>query len=238
MQTRIIIIVIILLTAYCCGNKQIEQNEYYRFGRQITPSGKYVIYDYARYGAMAWSSDISGTELFRIDEQFREGKGLKLNGALSEWLSDDTLLVYNFNSGLEQPKDTLPIKTNFKKFGDFIVKTVYYTSNAGFRVMRNFDSVTTTNDSIFIKTIFENGEIEILRFPLGATTIKSTSDSIIYIAIYNRLHKGMDFSYKNDDGTFTEGLPRVGTTWYDLIPKKRISIEGLNERKIFWDIEK
>ena len=237
MHIRIIIIVIILFTACYCENKQIKQ-QYYRFGKQITPSGKYVIYDYARFGTMAWSSDILGTELFRIDEKFREGQGIRLGGTISEWLSNDTLLVYNFDSELKQPKDTLPIKTDFKEIGDFIVKIVYYKANSWTTVCRNFDSVTTTNDSIFVKTVFENGEIEVLRFPLGATTIKSISDSITHITIHTRLRKKMNFSLKNPDGTFTEGLTSVGTIGYDLKPKKRISAEGFTERKIFWDIEK
>jgi len=237
MQTRIVITIIILLTACCCRNEQVKQNEYYEFGRQITPSGKYVIYHYARHGEMAWSSKILGTELFGINENFREGEGIRLGGTISEWISKDTLLVYNFDSELEQPKDTLPIKTDFKKVGDFIVKTVYYKANSWTTVSRNFDSVTITNDSLFVKTIFENGKIEVLRFPLGATIIKSKSDSIVYIADM-RLTKNMDFSRKNPDGTFTEGLPSVGTIWYNLKPKKRISTEGLSERKIFWDIEK
>ena len=238
--TKIIITVIFSLAICCCGNKQVEQHEYYQFGKQITPSGKYVIYNYGRHGAMAFSSDIVGTELFEANEEFKEGKGVKLDGAISEWLSDDTLLVYDFNlkSESEQPKDTLPIKTDLKRVGDFTIKMVYYIPNSWTMVARNFDSVTTTNDSIFVKTIFENGKIEILRFPLGATTIISKCDSIIQIAVHARLRKSMDVSRKNPDGTFTEGLPAVGTIWYNLKPKHRISIDGLNERKIFWDIAK
>lgn len=237
MYIRIATIVIALIT-FACGNEQVEQYEYYKFSRQVTPSGQYAIYDYARYGPMAFSSDISGTELFKIDEKFKEGNGIAINGAISEWLSDDTLLVYNFKSDLNQPKDTLPIKTEFTNLGDFTIKTVYYKANSGGRAIYDFDSVITTRDSIFIRTVSENNENQILGFPLGATTIKSKSDSIIHISIDTRLTKNMNFVYKNPDGTFTSGLPGVGTTWYDLTPTKRISAKGLNERKIFWDIEK
>lgn len=234
---RIILSIFILLFIYACGNDQDEQHEYYKFSRQVTPSGQYVIYDYARYGPMAFSSDISGTELFRINEKFEERKGKEINGSISEWLANDTLLIYNFKSDLKQPKDTLPIKTEFNKLGDFTVKTVYYKANSGGRAIYDFDSVAMTCDSIFIRTVSKNKESQILRFPLGATTIKSKSDSIVHIAIHTRLTKNMNFVYKNPDGTFTSGLPGVGTTWYDLTPTKRISPKGLNERKIFWEIE-
>ena len=49
------------------------------------------------------------------------------------------------------------------------------------------------------------------------------------------LTKNMDFVYKNFDGTFTRGLPEVGTTLCDLTPTKKISPKGLNKRKIFWE---
>jgi hypothetical protein len=237
MQKGITAIAIIFIIS-SCGNKQSNEYEYYRFGKQVTPSGQYAIFEYARYGPMAFSSDILGTELFKIDEKFKERRGIPINGSISEWLSDDTLLVYNFKSDLKQPRDTLPIKTEYKNIGDFTIKMVYYKTNSGGRAIYNFDSVATTSDSIYIWTAAEEKKSQILRFPLGATTIKCKGDSIIHISIDTRLTKNMHFVYKNPDGSFTTGLPEIGTTWYDLTPTKRISLKGLNERKIFWDIEK
>ena len=240
MRTKIITIIILIFTICSCRKEQVEQHEYYRFSQQITPNGEYMIYDYARHGIFAFNSDISATELFKTNKDFREGKGIQLDGAISEWLSDDTLLVYNFKSKsrLKQPKDTLPIKTTFTQVGNFTIKTVYYIPNLWNRVARDFDAVRTTKDSIFIRTVFENGQTEILRFPLGATTIKASSDSIIHIAVHTQLFKNMDFSHRNSDGTFTTGLPGVGTTRYDFTPKKRISPQRLNDRKIFWEMER
>lgn len=234
MQRLLVLTITILILSSC--SEQTDKYEYYRFGKQITPSGKYVIYDYARYGAMAFSSDISGTEVFKIDETFSEGKGEEINGAISEWISNDTLLVFNFKSNLDQPKDTLPTNIKYQKIGDFIVKTVSYgASNAGYRSISDFDSVSTTNDSIYIRLVKDNKKNETLRFPLGATTIKAKGDSIIHIAVDTRLNKNMNFVYKNKDGTFTSGLPEIGTTWYDLTPTKKVSPKGLNKRKIFWE---
>ncbi|HEY0670250.1 MAG TPA: hypothetical protein VGD22_18860 [Sphingobacteriaceae bacterium] len=230
-----LILTVLLGILFCSCQGQAEKYEYYRFRKQITPSGKYVIYDYARYGPMAFSSDISGTELFKIDEKFIEGEGKKISGAISEWISNDTLLVYNFKSDLKQPKDTLPIKTEYIELGDFVVKTLFYKSNSGGRAIYNFDSVATSSDSIFVRVLSSKKETQMLAFPLGATTIKTKSDSIVHIEIDGRLTKSMSFVYKNPDGTFTTGLPDIGTTWYDLTPTKNISPTGLTKRKLFWE---
>jgi hypothetical protein len=231
---RISLLIFAIFLLNSCSDK-VEKYEYYRFSKQITPSGKYIIYDYARYGAMATSSDISGTEVLKIDDTFSEGKGEEINGAISEWISKDTLLVYNFKSNLDQPQDTLPTKIKYSKTGDFIVKTVFYgASNAGYRSISDFDSVRTTDDSIFIHLVTNNKENETLSFPLGATTIETKGDSIIHIEVSTRLNKNMNFVYKNEDGSFTSGLPEIGTTWYDLTPTKKISPKGLNKRRIFW----
>ncbi len=120
-MNKILLISTFLFLLTSCDN-QVEKYEYYKFRKQITPSGKYVIYDYARYGSMAFSSDISSTELFSSDKNFEEGKGVKIQGSISHWIDNDTLLVYDFKSELNQPKDTLPIKTTYSKIGDFTLK--------------------------------------------------------------------------------------------------------------------
>ena len=234
-QIEVVLLILVLFCGACDGEK-VESYDYYKFSKQITPSGRYAIYDYARYGPMAFSSDISGTELFEIDEEFEEGKGKRINGAVSEWISNDTLLTYRFKSGPDQPKDTLPIKTEFSQLGDFIVKTIYYDrTNFGHRVIEKFDSVSTTNDSIFIRTISDKGVHKFLMFPLGATTIKTKSNSVVHVAVHTRLTKNMHFTCKNPDGSYKRGLPGIGTVWYDLTPSKKISPKELNEKKIYWE---
>ena len=223
---------LILITA--CESEQ-GTDQYYRFKKQITPSGKYVIYDYARGGA-AYSSNIGGTELFNINDKFEEGKGQKINGAISEWISDDTLLCYNFKSNLDQPKDTFPVKTELNRVGDFIVKTVYYgAANSGGRNSYDFDSVRTTKDLIFIRFLAGKKIKRTRVFPLGATTIKTKGDTIVQIDVETRLTKDMHFVYTNPNGTVSTGLPGIGTTDYEYKPSKIILKQGLNPKKIFWE---
>lgn len=234
-MNKVITIILIALIFDSCTGDQKEKFEYYRFRKQLTPSGKYIIYDYARYGSMAFSSDILGTEVFEANETFDEGEGESLNGSISEWISDDTLLVYNFRSDLNQPKDTLPIKTEYQNIGDFIIKYVFYKSNSGSRAILDFDSVSTTKDSIIIRTVSEKKEKRLISFPLGGTTVQVDSDSITHVEVSTRLHKSMDFVYKNSDGTFTANLPHVGTTLYDLSPIRKISPSLIQETKVFWE---
>jgi len=65
-RVSLFILVAVIMASGCSDE---ESPEYYEFSRQITPSGKYVIYRYARYGPMAFSSDVSGTEVFEISEK-------------------------------------------------------------------------------------------------------------------------------------------------------------------------
>lgn len=230
----LLMLTFICLFVSCSDSEPVEKYEYFKFRKQITPSGKYVIYDYARYGPMAFSSDIYGTELFKVGEKFVEGKGKKINGELSEWLSNDTILIYNFKSDLKQPKDTLPINTTHYRLGDFVVKEIFYKSNASGADTYKFDSVSTTNDSVFLQVVSKKDKRQILRFPLGGTTIQTKSNSITKIEVAGRIYKGIDFVYKNEDGSFSTGLPEIGNTWIEFTPTKQISPKPLKRTKIFW----
>ncbi len=224
---RLIFLPITFFLCSCGGQK--ENFEYSGFRKQVTPNGKYIIYDYSGPGKMAFSSAITGTEVFEADQVFEEGKGKPIKGLISEWISNDTLLVYKFDFDTGQPKDTLPIKTEFEKVGDFVIKQVFYKSNSGSRCTPKFDSIAITKDSITVRLI----DKKIISFPLGGIVIQVKSDSIHHI-LATKLVKGMDFSVKNSDDTYTDNLPRVGTLRYELTPVKEI-VPMKQEKKIFWE---
>ena len=233
-MNRILLITTLLILLNSCDEK-VEKHEYYKFRKQITPSGKYVIYDYARYGSMAFSSDISSTELYSIDKNFEEGKGVIIQGAISHWLNNDTLLVYDFKSELKQPKDTFPIITTYKNIGDFTVKSINYKTNFGGTNRYAFDSVWTKNDKIYVRFIYSETRKNTRSFPLGSVSIKANNDSIELIEIFGELSKNMHFTYKNTDGTFSKNLPGIGSTYYEYTPTKKISPKNLSKKKIFWE---
>lgn len=234
-MSRIVSIAFIVLAFSSCFENKQEKVGYYKFKRQITPSGKFAIYDYARYGAMAFSSDIGSTELFPIDEEFKEGKGQKIEGEISHWINDDTLLVYDFRSELKKPLDTFPIDVTHKPLGDFFIKTIFYKSNFGGVNRYDFDSVWTNNKNIYIRFFSGSKKKNVRIFPLGSVTIKSNSDSIKTIEIFGELEKNMHFTYKNPDGTLSKNLPGIGTTNYEYTPTKKISPMNLNKTKIFYE---
>ena len=215
----------------------IEKKEYYKFAKQITPSGKYIIYDYGRSGEWAFTSEIIGTELFGVNEPFHERDGIDINGTISHWITNDTLLVYNFNSNNDQPKDTLPIKIEHEKLGDFIVKRVFYKTNGGGGDTHYFDSVWTNENRIWIRFKYNEKKKYTRSFILGSATIQTTTDSIESIEVFDGISKSMQFSYKNADGTAKYGLPGIGTRWKTYKPLKKISPYKLNKKKIFWDIK-
>lgn len=233
-MSRFSIISTFLLLLNSCNDK-VDNYQYYKFRKQITPSGKYAIYDYARYGPMAFSSDISSIELFSIDKKFKEGEGIKIQGTISHWINNDTLLVYDFKSKLNQPKDTLPIKTTYDNIGDFTIKSVKYKTNYGGTNRYTLDSAWTDNNKIYVRFSDSDTKKNIISFPLGSTSIKTRNDSIEFIEILGELSKNMNFTYKNTDGTFTQNLPGVGITYYKYTPTKKISPTTLNKKKIFWE---
>ena len=234
---QIILFLIIGITSCACDGfqnpKKGKELEYYAFSKQITPNGKYAIYNYARYRKMSFSSDIKGMEIFDINKEFKERKGKAINGLIGEWISNDTLLVYCFDFYSGQPKDTLPIKTEFEKINDdFVIKRVSYKANSATRISPKFDSVFIKNDSIIIHRILDKNERKLISFPLGGVKILVKSDTIYKITT-TQLHKTMDFSIKNPDGTYTDDLPQVGTITYEFTPIKKVFISKRGE-KIFW----
>ncbi|WP_353168659.1 hypothetical protein [Flavobacterium sp.] len=232
-MTKITFFILIFFSFYSCNNKE-ETIEYSKFIKQITPSEKFAIYEYTRNGDMSFSSGISVTELFPIEKKFEEGKGIKIEGAIKQWISEDTLLVYDFRSKLKQPKDTLPIKTLYKNIGDFVVKTINYKSNSGGTNRYKFDSVWTNNKNIYIRFVYNEKNKNIRSFPLGSVSIKTDKDSIKSIEIFGELSKNMRFTYQNPDGTISKNLPGISTTHYEYTPIKKISASKLNKTKIFY----
>ena len=134
--TRFVCTIAVLLLLLSC-QENVEQSEYYKFNRQLSPDKKYYIYEYARYGPMAFSSDISGTRIMSIAEKFSEDAGEDLSAQIGAWISKDTLLLYDdFESGWAS--DTLPIGIKYDKFENIVLKRVSYKSIGGGRAPYTF----------------------------------------------------------------------------------------------------
>lgn len=258
-MANIFIFFILSFVFYSCNTEQ-KSFQYYTFKKQITPSGKYVIYEYARNGEMSFGSSILGTRVFKIDEKFSEDKGISINGGIQEWISDDTLLLTRNLNTPYNLKDTLPIDISYQKVGDFLVKNLtynYYSSGSSIEFV--FDSVYTTNDSIFIK-IEKNSLTKAMQYyqiekfkhvynylkflenkkfssPLGNIYIKTKKDTIDYIEVSTISINHMTADNKQNDGSTNYGLPGNTNITIIFIPNKNILTKGLNKRKIFWEVK-
>ena len=225
-------IILILFASSCVPNE--NELKYNEFAIQKSPNGNYNIIKYRRSGAMAFSSDIIGTELFEVNKEFKEGKGRRINGIVSEWISNDTLLVYNFNTNLDQPKDTFPIKTQIDKFNDLVIKTEYYRPNSWGGNTYSFDSIWTNNHGVSIKFKYTDTKFNVRTYPYGAVTITSKDKIIESVEAFAGIRKSMNFVYKNPDGTFSTNLPGIGLTTNNYKPIRKIDIRELEKSKIFY----
>ncbi|NRA92900.1 MAG: hypothetical protein HRU26_09510 [Psychroserpens sp.] len=224
------------LVIFSCHSEKERRTNYSKFAKQITPNGKYVIYEYSRFGSKPFNSEISKTEVFPAVQKFVEGQGTDIKGSIGEWLSEDTLLVYNFKSETKRSKHNSPVKTEYQTIGALTIKTVHYKTNSGVRSFKYFDAVRTTDDSIFVQIVEGQHKRRTLSFPLGGTTIKANSDSIFHISVKSRVSRNMDFVYKNTESSESHRNPDVRNTWYDLTPTRRINPAALHQNKIFWEI--
>jgi len=169
----------------------------------------------------------------RLVKKFEERGGTKIEGSFGEWLSKDTLLVYDFRTEKEDQTDTLPIKTTYTRIADFTVKTLFYHSIGGGSDRRTFDAVETTSDSIFLRSEAEFNQIETLKYPLGAVTIKTREGAIRKITVERP--PGLRLNCSNEGTDSAACYPHITTGGIELTPTHRISPNGLNRRRIFWD---
>ncbi|SDH45160.1 hypothetical protein SAMN04487996_1387 [Dyadobacter soli] len=86
----IILIFVIGIFYFFNHREYLDKSEYYELTRQLTPDKKYYIYHYARYGGMAFSSDITGYRLLEKEERFAENAGI-----VSKLEVDDLDKFYN-----------------------------------------------------------------------------------------------------------------------------------------------
>ncbi|WP_353723117.1 hypothetical protein [Dyadobacter sp. 676] len=208
----------------------LDKSEYYELTRQLTPDKRYYIYHYARYGGMAFSSDITGYRLLEKEERFAENAGKKFPYGLGGWQSKDTILI----NELEQPgidADTFPSRVEYETLGDFTIKRVFYKSsiNGGRSMDYVCDSLYVSNGKIVILKIRdeeENLKLERMVFPLGPVTIYSNNGIVSKLEI-----EDLDKYYNSDNKAM------VLSTSFTFIPNKSVLIRDLGETGYFLSIK-
>ncbi|ADB39260.1 hypothetical protein Slin_3249 [Spirosoma linguale DSM 74] len=230
---QILISMLMFITRFVCTiavlllscQENVEQPEYYKFNRQLSPDKKYYIYEYARYGPMAFSSDISGTRIMSTAEKFSEAAGEDLSAQIGAWISKDTLLLYDdFESGWAS--DTLPIRIKYDKFDNIVLKRVSYKSIGGGRAPYTFDSLRVSAGKLQFFGV-DSVKSKSLTFSLGSITLRQQADSINRIDVYE-VKKW--YNAANE--------PMVTLETYEFIPTRKISPKNLGTVGIFMELKK
>ncbi len=214
-------LLIILFFSSCFPNLEKKEINYDYFLTQKSLDGKYIIYNYYRPGMMAFSGDISGTQIQKIGEQFSERSGIELNGEILSYIGIDTLLVYRKKLG-RQPTDTIA-KIKYEKVYDLTLKILDYDGhNGGISRELYFNELEVSNEKIIFKEVSSRTgkEFDDIEMDLGSVILEFHSDTISKVS-YKKLKMSMNGRFKNEDGTFNENLPSVKKETTSLIPKSK-----------------
>lgn len=236
-------LIIIILFLISCKDKSLheikKENDYYKFKMQISPNGKYEIYNYCRFGTFAFSSDICGSIIVERGKKFSESGGYRINGDIHSW-KNDTLIINRFDNYLDQPQDTI-VQVKFEKYKDLNLKILNYGAvNSSGMMEYSFDSFNLNDKEICLENIERTMGEDIGKnkcYALGSFEIINTKDSLKEI-IVKTVAKSMNFTYANPDGTYTENLPEINVLSLHFKPKKIIKpINTKSLKGVFNDIK-
>jgi hypothetical protein len=219
-----------------------EKLEYLYIRRQLTPDRKHYIYDYSREGAFVTSSEVSGRRLIEINEPFTEKAGLDVSGVIDHW-ADDTLVIHVYHANYEQPKDTLPIKTEYESYDGIVIKKIYEQplNSGGLEGKFDFDSIKTDQNKLILYGVHRQyGNAKYLNtqmsFPLGPIVVSCHKDSITKIEI-EKQYKSMDFTLIDKSGKSLHNQPEIGIGTYKFTPREKINPNSLREIGVFLDVK-
>ncbi|AOM77698.1 hypothetical protein BFS30_11265 [Pedobacter steynii] len=148
--------------------EKLTEESFVYLNRQITPNGKFYIYDYSIWGPMAWSLETRGTVLLGKDKPFDPGAAEVIDGSVAKWISYDSLLVYSYKKGAKA-KDTLPLNVSYKKYDGLIIKTETYAPGGGGAGYLSCDSVEF--GKLYIRLHGVNQPKKTVTYPLGPISV-------------------------------------------------------------------
>lgn len=190
------ILIAISCLLYSCNliTEELVSDDFDYVNRQLTPNKKFYIYKYSKWGPMAWSLETTGTLLLRKDEKFALDAGEVIEGEIASWLSTDTLLVYEYEKGID-PVDSLPLDVTFKNYDGLVIRTEKYRPGGGGAGYFTCDSVEFGNLSITLHGI--NDEIKTVKYPLGAVTLTTSLGMIteIHVEWYSKAKSNTNYKF-------------------------------------------
>ena len=237
-----ILYLIIVFSIISCKKKTIDEykKELCQFEIQNVKKYNYKIYNICINSDFAFTNERYKTLIFNKNEEFDINGGFDIDGNIGEWISEDTLTIYRFDNKSEQPKDTI-VRISYEKFRDLNLKILNYgASNSWVSYEYSFDYLEIKNNKINFYNINRIGGPELeknISLNFGNLKIETNSDTITKI-INERVETNMDFTYNNQDGTYTENLPEIKKITINYYPKKTIKFKNIkNTDKIFIDVK-
>ncbi len=222
-QTLVIFLAIILNS--CLSDTKQTDYDYYEFLSQKSLDGKYEIYKYCRTGMMAFNSDICGLQIQKAGTEFKENRGIKIDGQLIKWISKDTLEVSRLELG-HRPKDTIA-KVTYKMAYDLTLKVLNYSGNSGGSLEEfYFDDLVWTNDKLTFKNIqVKTGKTyqKVMEVNLGDLLIETKNDTVSKL-IYEKLAFSMNGTYKHSEDSTEINLPKIRRVTTYFHPTKIIKL--------------
>ncbi|UZR96382.1 hypothetical protein [Chondrinema litorale] len=229
---NILVVSFILILSACFPDLEQKDVEYFQFLKQKSLDGKYDIYKYARNGMMAFSSDIYGIQIQKTGTDFKEGKGINIDGDIIKWISKDTLEVSVLELG-HRPTDTLAT-VSYEKAYDLTLKFLKYKGNSGGTLRElYFESLGFKNDKLIFKNIqvlkgkAYKKEIEL---NLGDIEIEVNNDTISKF-VHESLEFSMDGIYKHSADSIERNLPSIQSLRTYFVPTTTLKISDLNDIK-------
>jgi hypothetical protein len=235
---QILGIILITVITSCLSNSEKKEIKYDYLLAQKSLDGKYMIYKYYRPGSMAFSREIYGTQIQKVDNGFRENGGINVKGDLIKFIGIDTKEIYRKKLG-QQPTDTIPI-IKYEKAYDLTLKVLEYDGHNGQNSRElYFDYLLVTDRNIqFIGVKSGLGkEFNDMVINLGSVELETNSDTITKIS-YKTIQVSMNGRKKYKDGTFNENLPSIKIITNSLIPNAKLYLKDFENRNgIYYDIK-
>lgn len=178
--------------------------------RQITPDGRFYIYDYSIWGPMAWSLETRGLILLKKDEPFDLDAGEKIDGLIAGWLSRDSLLVYRYKKGAAA-EDTGPLEISYKKYDGLVLKTETYSAGGAGAGYLNCDSVEF--GEFYIRLHGVNQAEKTVTYPLGPISVTVDNGMVqkIHVERFSKYNKyalnPLKSGLESDNYTYTLTKP-------------------------------
>lgn len=178
----------ILVSCMSFEEEKLMAKDFEYLNRQVTPNGRFYIYDYSIWGAMAWSLETRGTVLLRKAEPFHPNAGEQIDGSVAKWISEDSLLVYRYKKGAVA-RDTLPLDVSYKKYSGLIIRTETYAPGGGGAGYLSCDSVEF--GKFYIRLHGVNQPEKIVTYPLGPISVTTVGGLVekIHVKLFSKYNE-------------------------------------------------